>query len=232
MTAPLVFVHIPRTAGSTLNAVLDRCYHRGHVYSVDPYDIHDSLASYCRAPGRWKVVRGHIGAESVVGDRVTILRDPVERVVSEYLYARERPRHHEHQHANAMTLGEYVRRGLVTGVDNQAVRQLAGPADVSMGPGKFPFVPFGRCSRDMLERAWVNLAGFAVIGFTDAMPAFVDACAERFGWDAPPVPHMNATTSALMPSPDEVRQIREQNHLDVALYQSARTELCPPSTAN
>lgn len=229
--APLVFVHVPRTAGSTFNAILAQCY-GPDVFHVDPYDIHNSLATYRRDPTSWRVASGHIGAESVPGRRVTILREPLERVVSEYLYARERPRHHEHEHANAMSLGEYVGRGLVTGVDNQAVRQLSGPADVSMGPGDFRFVPFGECTDEMLARAKRNLARFDVIGITEDLPAFVSECADRFGWGEQAVPHLNTTASALIPSPAQTRLILEQNHLDVALYHFARTELCPRSTVS
>jgi hypothetical protein len=96
---PLVFVHVPKTGGTTLNRILMRNYR----YRLDSYGdsffprYHaDEVASLAGPPRdddtrRPVFFTGHIDVENEIFDHmparyvvVTLLRDPVERIVSHY----------------------------------------------------------------------------------------------------------------------------------------------------
>ena len=92
----LVFEHIPKTAGSTMHAVLWRLYGRKHVFMATIRGRHhEHIDRLCqrlhdRKPSLNAIV-SHIGFgfhERLSADyqyrHYTFLRDPVERVLSHY----------------------------------------------------------------------------------------------------------------------------------------------------
>lgn len=93
----LYFLHIPKTAGTTFGEYLDRQFERAKVL---PFRTWNQLLAatpdreIARSPGLLcgsALVRGHFGFAAMLElpirtDVVTILRDPVERVVSQFLH--------------------------------------------------------------------------------------------------------------------------------------------------
>ncbi|MBG0789079.1 MAG: sulfotransferase family 2 domain-containing protein [Desulfovibrionaceae bacterium] len=119
MASPLFFLHIPKTAGTTLNAVLDANFALDAVldlYTEEQYravrDLtYDRLREYV-------LVRGHIFVRDfgeifdgpVPLRAFTFLRDPVLRVISEYFYLKRWLKSHLHKYLNEnkVTLTDYV----------------------------------------------------------------------------------------------------------------------------
>src|SRR5690606_10316613 len=96
----------------------------------------------------------------------TMLRDPVERVLSWYSYVREYTPHHLRQRVltggaggGEMSLAQCLREGISVELDNHMVRTLAGQRHVH--------VPFGCATREMLEEARANLATFSAVGISE-----------------------------------------------------------------
>ena len=101
-TRPLIFLHIPKTAGTSMMELLGRNFATGEVLRIT--DIHrpaadlqaeveDALAANCR------LISGHFSFEAIAAlqDQVlpfTMLRDPVARVVSLYRFWRIQEPHH------------------------------------------------------------------------------------------------------------------------------------------
>ncbi|MBM9513030.1 sulfotransferase family 2 domain-containing protein [Desulfogranum marinum] len=82
-----VFHHIPKTAGSTFRALLESFYHPSQVCPAETSPELQSVSDIDK--NNYMLYAGHFRYSSIlkcVGDsvKVTYLRDPVERVVSQY----------------------------------------------------------------------------------------------------------------------------------------------------
>lgn len=134
----LVFVHVPKAAGTSFNGVLRR------VYGADFLEYHRNFAKFPleglsqQQASRLRALSAHMayGYHRKFGDPevrahrpdgmfegrdiryVTILRDPVDRLHSYYLYVTSNPKHHLHAETtglNCHDFFEHMRR-----IDNRA----------------------------------------------------------------------------------------------------------------
>jgi hypothetical protein len=137
----------------------------------------------------------------------TLLREPVERALSHYYFAREQrrapedPRLPEH-------LAAHVEANLQT-------RLLAGPQDQDE-----PLSP-----EELLARAQANLRACAVVGLTERFDETMLLLKRTHGWRMPFYERQNVSHSRppreAIPAP-VLRQIETNNQLDVALYELAQ----------
>jgi hypothetical protein len=153
---PLVFSHVPKTAGTSLRVALEQCLQPAvFVQGVDcsllaGYDDIDSLHPAARAtfflepselPAAATLVAGHIGPATTMerypgADHITILRTPQVRVLSQWLHGRslsEFDIRHWGPAAEAFRvarrpLRDYLQHRLIApNIDNTITRFLAWP---------------------------------------------------------------------------------------------------------
>jgi uncharacterized protein Yka (UPF0111/DUF47 family) len=115
---PLVFLHLPKTAGMTLRGILERVYAEFGVEFLT--NRGGELRAFARRPlaerRRVALLAGHIpwGAQAAIpGARaITVLRDPVERVISFYHFTRRAPNalHHDAINEGGLSLADCVGR--------------------------------------------------------------------------------------------------------------------------
>lgn len=220
--AVLFFVHIPKTAGMTLVRILERQYGPESVFFLDNDRLAESgreLESLSRTGTRpLRVVRGHVpfGSHRFVArpvTHVTLLRDPVARVVSHYRYVLRTPGHflREAVVSRSISLEDYADSGLSCELDNGQTRLLSGAADS---------VPFGRCGEELLAAAKQNLREhFAVAGPTERFDETLCLLKRRLGWTyCSYAPENVAPEPGEGPSPAARAAIEARNRLDLALY--------------
>ena len=218
----VVFVHVPKTAGQTLNAILARQYDQTATVIVE--DRSDLQASFLRTARRRPVslMRGHLpyGIHEALGIDVvyiTMLREPVARVVSTYRYIKRTPHHrlHEVVRAERMTLSRFVQSDIDREevVDGQT-RLLSGILD------RDP-------DEEMLAKAIDNLDRIAVVGLTERFDQSVLLMRRQLGWRFPLYIRKNVapalSTDAL--DPRDRALIEQQNRLDMRLYRAAEALL-------
>lgn len=236
--ATLIFLHIPKTGGSTLDAIIDANYPPESIFSVQS-PIRDSLTAFralSRAEHeRLRVIRGH-GVQGLHRELdqpcayATLLRNPVDRVLSQYYFIRESPKHPRHRELRdrGATLLAYLRAGLNPQADNGQVRAISG-----VGDGTADEIPFGACTRAMLDDATRRLeTEFALIGVTERFDEFLVLAGRLLGWRHCRYVRRKVTRSrplAATLTPEERAAVDACTLLDRELYATARrraVELC------
>lgn len=234
----LIFLHISKAGGSTLHTILEKQYPGvGHYFtSGNPRG---------EEKGRWErlsmeerenisVVRGHVnyGVHEFIKKPsvyITMLRNPVERVISHYYFHKRDVGHYLHKESLSenWTLEDFVCK--TTENDNGQTRALAGVLDVySFLRAGQSAISFGGCGREILEIAKSNLRDFAVVGLTERFDESLILLKRTLGWQNAPV-YVKENVTADRPRKEVVPQdvldlIKKHNELDIELYRYA-TEL-------
>lgn len=224
----IVFTHIPRTAGTSFRLVLERALGPEHILSVYGDNIaraKDFVAE--QNLNNIKAIRGHVGYGVLPGDHdyVTILRHPMQRLLSLYAYIKVDQGHFAHQQVRAMDFREFVISGVTAETDNGMVRQLCGIEDFKQMPYAHYSIPFDSCGPEQLEQALHNLdEHYVVVGVQERFDAFLLACKERYGWSlSAKVPHANRRMAFYEHVSNEViQQTITRNMYDLLLWDYAR----------
>lgn len=116
MTKP-IFIHIPKTAGSTLRTLITQNYEEHQVLSLygDPKEILVAAAENIGKTEQYQLIQGHTpyGTHRFLGIRnpryFTFLRDPIARFLSDIAHAVRRENHNFHHVLSASGLSESER---------------------------------------------------------------------------------------------------------------------------
>ena len=140
----LIFEHIPKTAGSTVNSVLQREYKSGiyHIESLNTLGSINAFRSFSKSRKEsYSLIRGH-GA-SLLANEVenpllfTFLRNPAERMLSQYNYLKTRDDHRSAVKARQYSLIDFLKYSKEMGEDNLMTRFLSDKTEATlMGEGE------------------------------------------------------------------------------------------------
>jgi len=217
----VIFLHLPKTAGTTLNRLIEWEYRISEMYSVDPVLFEWSYARLRNLPQRrlrkTRIFKGHMlfGLHEVLpqpATYITVLRNPVERVLSAFYFMRGYKLHplYWKLRRNKWTLEEYVQRSTR---DNVQCKIIAN-ANYHLP-----------CTQEIMDRALHHLDHyFSVVGLSERFEESLALMKLRFGWQLKSYSAFNVTRSR--PKRQDLPQatldlIAERNRFDVALYQHA-----------
>jgi hypothetical protein len=223
---PLIFLHLPKAGGSTMQDILVRQYRTGFGFRFtgDRAELRAFRALPERVRARFDLLHGHVhfGIHQWVPDPavyVTMLRDPVDRVISHYYFVLSHPGHYVYKKASRLSLKEYAATKPTHEIDNDMVRWLTAREHFE--------VRLGKVTRSMLDEAKWNLE-FAVSVF-GLMERFDESllCFQRALWWSDvsyrEMKNVNKNRPPLAEiPPDALDAIREANALDVELYEHAK----------
>jgi hypothetical protein len=226
MKPTIIFIHIPKTAGSTLARVFKSNYvwwPRRKVFVADSTLKEGPLEKYSDAQLRSvRLVHGHVafGIHAYFPQPcvyVTYLRDPIKRLVSFYNYIHEEPRHYLYEQVATagMTMEEFLTSDMTIELDNLQVRMLTGTEKS---------VPFGALTEVHYKQALDNInAHFAFVGITEHFDESLLMMRDAISWNFFPlyVRAMTGSRTGRKPcdlSPDALRLMEERNRFDVRLY--------------
>lgn len=226
MTRVLIFLHIPKTAGTTLNLLLENYYQPAESYATFPNRMHPdgSLEGFRELSqekvDQLKLLTGHMGfglherfSRPVI--YTTLLRDPVGRVVSQYLNAMRNRDSTVYPmiQAGHMDLKEFGRYYAASNMDNLQTRMIAGNWEKK---------GVGRCDEAMLAKARDNLQRyFPVVGLNERFDEFYLLLCRQMGWRPHFYVRYNQAPRArsAVELDSETRAVIEgYNEFDMALY--------------
>ena len=216
----VIFLHIPKTGGLTLTKIAKKNYDSSSIYEVRnaKVDIDKFRQLSIEEKRKIKLLAGHVrfGIHEDIPQQstyITMLREPVERVISAYFYMRSTPNHPFHKKISQKDTFEDFLETRWPGFNNGQVRMLSGVG------GK---VKYGKCDREMLETAKYNLNNFfSVIGITERFDEFLILCQRSLGYKFPLYTKVNVTKKRPLKeqiSKKALRIIEEDNALDLELY--------------
>jgi hypothetical protein len=216
----LIYVHLPKAGGTTLNRVIEAEYPVSRIYCIDPAYHAWANRKLAAAPDaslrKYDVFIGHMpyGLHTRL-DRparyITVFRSPVARMISAYRFARNYSLHPRRKLAQSTTILEFLdhlkRHNVQTGM-------LAGQ--------KFD----EPVTEETYARAIGNLEHhFAVGGLTERFDDTLALLMLRFSWTIDRLGDFNVTAKdkgQREPIGDaDKKQIAEWNSLDVRLFEHA-----------
>ena len=224
----LLFVHIPKTAGTTLKTILEKQYSandRCELYSGLPSTDGNPWILASQSRPRAIIGHFHYGLHSrpevrpILEDDfqyATFLRDPVARVVSQFNHVMnsDDPLHRE-IFAKHPTLERFLQHGWARNVQTQTLTDWCSD-QIEREP-------------DSAVRVAIDIMRdhFRVVGVTERFDESLILFAQAFGWRLPMYVPVNLATSRTrrlrVKDLDDllIARIRDANRCDISIYEHA-----------
>jgi len=204
LPATLIFFHIGKTAGRTLGTIISRQFPEdaqlnasiGETRSALGLHRRDAIEAQVRALpaerlARLRFVRGHVpfGIHDLFAapaQYITLVRDPMERVVSSFYYLRQQPQVLIHRRLETMTLDDYLESRLGLDPYDYQVRVLSGCPELDADWTEPRPLDLVEVTRHHLDRAKVNIVEhFLLAAPTERFEAALILLRHLFGWSLP-----------------------------------------------
>lgn len=213
----ITFIHIPKTAGTSLRQVFIQNESKIH-YLYDREQWKEDVASPSfKKPN---VLYGHFeyGFTADAGSNqtyCTFLRHPEKRVISHYKHILRSPGElHRKIASEISSLADFCEYPYAR---NLQTRLVSGIRDID---------EFHKNPQEALEIAKANLESFACFGLTERFDESLLLFAEAFNWFKLPVPQQNTSPekqSTLQISESDKQAIANSNLYDFELYAFAQS---------
>jgi len=238
------FLHIPKTAGTTLIAILDSYFDFDSIY---PWRFWPKLLRKIPDFTKYKLVRGHFGygLHRLLPKKpvyVTILRDPIERTISDYDHrVRDPDPLYKEKYSKNQSIAEFFSdkekrktfenmHTLHIGLDPDILLLTKSYGRKSIHRFRFreelPYWADDVSKKELLETAKQRLANFEFVGIAEKFEESLFLLYYTFGW-RPISSTWRLNIAKKRPRSEElpseaVAKIRECVQLDIELYNYAK----------
>lgn len=214
-TKPVIFYHIPKTAGSTTRYLLESQF---DCHEVCPGIFYFEIES--KRPSdlsRFNLFAGHFFYNSnlkyINGTRITFMRDPVERIISEQRFYKKF--YEDTDRRAVLAMQHYNPEGEpIDVVSNLQVLYLSSldRNDLSISWEKH------------YESALKNLReNFDFVGIVEDYERSIRSLFEKMGWEQKEIiPILQSADLDYQISDEKIHEIKERNKFDILLYEEAK----------
>lgn len=232
----LIFMHIPKCAGSTLTAILQQNFPECKRFHVNPMNIVASRKKLILLPDEDRdqidLLYGHLSFgwhEPLDRDAVyfTVVRHPVARITSHYNYVLFGSNQNHYLHDEIvrknMSIADYVTSGVSVELNNGQVRLFAGVEDIPQEPYGKSMISYGTNDPALLDMAMNHAERwFALIGIQECFDETLILLRDILGIRDITYRSLNIGKADgrnyIVPSQKEIDTIVAYNKLDMALY--------------
>jgi hypothetical protein len=224
-----IFLHIPKTAGTSLTVALQSQFSPGEVCLYYPgaavgIDWHVAKNLPPRQLNAFKLLIGHasFGVHKLFQSPTkyyTFLREPLARLKSHYQLFRAAKIDPVDKEGKTIFLYRALNEGLTDEFDNLQTRMVAGAGSET--------VPLGEMSGRIVDTALQNIASsFGFVGLTERIDVDAKKMFERMSLEPVDVGYHNVTSSSLLDQKDEYYtlidwdKVSENNKYDFELYRA------------
>jgi hypothetical protein len=237
----LCFVHVPKTAGTSVVDLLRRNYPgaafaqfvvagrkdangAGKTLASPDEDIRALIEAVRADAGEIKVVTGHFpyGLHRFIDrpvDYVTILREPMARSLSQYYHLMDATRNSALRRILTSYDFDFERalgEGAALQFCNDQTRLVIGSDKIVLDEG------------DLQRAKEVIAEGYAFVGLQERLDDCVKHLARRFGWTTTELPRLNVgRTDIPPPDPKTSALFEAYNRLDLELFRWVRDDYLP-----
>jgi hypothetical protein len=208
-----------------LTKILQRQYSKKEIFriygttNIEKIEKIQELSIHERS--KIKLIHGHchFGVHKMLpqlSTYITMLRNPVKRVISHYYFAKKTPYHYLYEiiEQKKMSLEDYITSQITCELDNEQVRLISGNVHVA----------YGHCTEEMLEVAKNNLKKyFSVVGTLEHFDKTLIALQSELGYKNIfyVKQNVNISNSDLDINKKTIQLIESNNQLDINLYNYA-----------
>ncbi|MDQ0200820.1 sulfotransferase family 2 domain-containing protein [Neobacillus ginsengisoli] len=218
----VIFMHIPKTGGGTLNSILKKQYQEIEVIRSGGFwgDKQPWKNQFSKNKTKMlQCIRGHFpfGIHDQFPRKstyCTMLRDPVERLISLYYHIMSSPDNRMYPKAKGLTMKQFMEsEDFKIQTENMQTRQVSG----GISPN--------------LDLAKENLQNyFSVVGITDMYNESLFFMGQELGWSNYNInykkKHVNPNRLTRDQIPiDVINMIEKKNELDIQLYNLSKQNL-------
>ena len=230
----VVFMHIPKAGGTTLQHILSKNYLPNQLIHANAPEIvrNPAVLFNIKRKEPRPIITGHFDRAGLVyeflNDRpiihFTMFRDPVKRVLSHFNYIKTRQFHAKHSEVKDWTLEEYAVSSLREACNKQALRILGYSSDADVERSIKDPEPFLEEAKQVLEQE------FTLFGLTERYTEFLLMAKRLLGWQNIVYQRHNSSSrdseskkfiASNAPSEEALQIIRDRNQLDIQLYKFA-----------